>query len=62
MYQVFIPMHVRNDHWHLLILKFIKKEIQILNSITSPVFRDEIKENLLVCNMYMLNINTQYVI
>ena len=55
-------MHVRNDHWHLLILKFIKKEIQNLNSITSPVFRDEIKENLLVCNMYMLNINTQYVI
>lgn len=48
-FQVFVPMHINNNHWALLVLNFIKKEVQILNSLAStPEMRDENKEKALV--------------
>ncbi|RLM61691.1 hypothetical protein C2845_PM14G06800 [Panicum miliaceum] len=47
--EVFIPMNVCNNHWVLVVLNFIKKEVQIHNSLASnPIFRDEVKETTLV--------------
>ena len=45
-FQVFIPMHINNNHWALLVLNFIKTEVQILNSI--PEMRDMDQEKALV--------------
>jgi len=45
-FQVFVPMNINNNHWALLVLNFIKKEVQILNSLSE--MRDESKEKALV--------------
>jgi hypothetical protein len=39
-------MNINNNHWALLVLNFIKKEVQILNSLSE--MRDESKEKALV--------------
>ena len=39
-------MHINNNHWALLVLNFIKTEVQILNSI--PEMRDMDQEKALV--------------
>ena len=47
-FQVFVPMHI-NNHWALVVLDFIKTEVQILNSLASnPAMRDEGQEKTLV--------------
>ena len=44
-FQVFVPMHINGNHWGLLVLNFIKKEVQILESLGT---RDEDLEKALV--------------
>jgi len=39
-------MHINNNHWSLLVLNFIKTEVQILNSI--PEMRDMDQKKALV--------------
>jgi len=39
-------MHINNNHWALLVLNFIKTEVQILNSI--PEMRDMDQKKALV--------------
>jgi len=39
-------MHINNNHWSLLVLNFIKIEVQILNSI--PEMQDMDQEKALV--------------
>ena len=39
-------MHINKNHWALLVLNFIKKEVQLLNSLAST--RDENQEKALV--------------
>ncbi|WVZ84607.1 hypothetical protein U9M48_031629 [Paspalum notatum var. saurae] len=52
--QVYIPLNTYNMHWMLLVLNVKKKEIQVLNSIPDPIFRDETKEALLEAD-YLTN-------
>ncbi|KAG0530495.1 hypothetical protein BDA96_05G191500 [Sorghum bicolor] len=42
---VFVPMHINQNHWAVLVLNFIKKEVQILDSLGG---RDKNKEKALV--------------
>ncbi|WVZ84608.1 hypothetical protein U9M48_031629 [Paspalum notatum var. saurae] len=51
---VYIPLNTYNMHWMLLVLNVKKKEIQVLNSIPDPIFRDETKEALLEAD-YLTN-------
>ncbi|XP_021321095.1 uncharacterized protein LOC8062482 isoform X2 [Sorghum bicolor] len=45
---IFVPMNVNDNHWVLLVLNFLKGEIQILNSLASnPHTRDVVKEHTL---------------
>jgi hypothetical protein len=41
-----VPMHIDGNHWALLVLNFMKTEVQILNSM--PQIRDEDLEKKLV--------------
>ena len=50
-------MHINYNHWALLVLNFIKIEVQILNSI--PGMRDRDLEKALVSTDPLCNYNYQ---
>jgi len=54
-FQVFVPMHI-NNHWALVVLDFIKTDVQILNSLGAKSgMRNKDLEKALVIklNMYL---------
>ena len=54
-FQVFVPMHINND-WALVVLDFIKTEVQILNSlgVKSGMRNKDLEKALVIkLNMYL---------
>ncbi|CAD6257426.1 unnamed protein product [Miscanthus lutarioriparius] len=54
---VFVPMHINKNHWALLVLNFIKKEVQLLNFLAST--RGENQEKALEEEYYANNPDEQ---